>query len=275
MASARSLTSTNQFLNGSQELSGFYAGKSGYSPDAGATLVSAVQQENRELLVVVLGCETGKSYEDTAFLVHYLTEDAEPVSLYGGCVTGIYSEGFSVSAVSSYAIKKGMVAYWTVEGGQDDIVWAEAALQDGMLSALLPAENGLYQVVIEGRDAQDVTLSRESFFVLMTGRQLSAGFQEWDGRLWMILPNGGCSQGWFENNINQCYSNENGLWKEGILALNGVYYYFKDYQLQRGWLSVGGNTYYGLASGELATGAMMIDGIWRNFDGDGRLLGLD
>lgn len=272
LAAERAITTTNQFLNGGRSLSGVYAGKTGFTQNAGYTLVTAAEQNGRNLLVTVLGSENGKNYDDTAFLLGYLVNDASVGNVYGCQVDGMDANGFSVAAYTTNAIKKALVAYWTVENGQDDIVWIDASLSENVMRAYVPAQQGLYMVSMVGRNEADETISQEVFYVLMSGQKLEPGFQSWNDKLWMILPNGGCAYGWYEDNVNHCYVDENGLWQEGILHRGNTFYYIKDYQLQTGWQQIEGNQYYALPCGDLVTGKILLDQVWHEFDENGRLI---
>lgn len=272
LAAERAITTTNQFLNGSRSLSGVYAGKTGFTQNAGYTLVTAVEQNGRKLLVTVLGSESGKNYDDTAFLLGYLTNDASVGNVYGSQVDGMDANGFSVAAYTTNAVKKALVAYWTVENGQDDIVWVDANLSENVMRAYVPAQQGLYMVSMVGRNEADETISQEVFYVLMAGQRLESGFQTWNDKMWVILPNGSCAYGWYEDNINHCYVDENGVWQEGILRRGNTSYYIKDYQLQTGWQQIDGNQYYALPCGDLVTGKIWLDQVWHEFDESGRLI---
>jgi D-alanyl-D-alanine carboxypeptidase len=268
----RHLTSTNQYLNGAVSLDGVYAGKSGWTSEAGATLVTAVQRENQNLLVVVLGSERGKNYADTNYILDYYAGASSPSSVCSASTIEMDSDGFTVSATVSDSICQSKIAYWTNEYGQDDIVWLDVPVKDGVISAHVSCAPGLYTVSLLGYDADLNVLAQDDLTVLMCGYQMKPGLNDWNGARWAILENGACQLGWYEDGQWACYGDESGLMQEGFLDLGTTKYYLKDYQVQRGWLTVDGKTYYGLASGELVTGQVVIDGEMRCFDEDGTLV---
>lgn len=269
LTSERTLTVTNQFLNGTSELDGVYAGKTGYTPNAGATLVTVLCQDGRNLLITVLGSEVGKSYEDTEALAAYVSTGEQGNSLYAVQVSEQEESGFTVTARVSPSVTSGQVAVWTKENGQDDIVWLDAAVSDGILTAAVSVSPGLYEMAVIGKNDSTGEEVQQVVAALATGEAPESGFYDWDGKKWMIEENGTCSQGWFEDNVNHCYSDENGLFREGKLKVGGNLYFFEDYQLVSGWVEEDGNRYYALPTGVLATGQILIDGTWENFREDG------
>ncbi|MGN0299469.1 MAG: serine hydrolase [Lachnospiraceae bacterium] len=272
LVASRELTSTNQFLNGSQSLEGVYAGKTGFTFNAGYTLLTAVELNDKNILVAVLGCDSGKNYDDTRFLLNTIVGDVPYGNVYGSYVKAMNTDSFVVSAQVSSQVSVGSIAYWTEENGQDDIVWLnDVAIENGCMEAEISAGAGLYKVALIGKDEKETTLSQEIITVLMSGEQQPVGSYIWNDRQWRILRNGTCALGWYEDNTNYCYAGTDGLFETGIFTLGSTSYYFENYQMQSGWVNWEGNTYYALPCGDLVTGKILIDGVWKEFDESGRL----
>lgn len=269
LTGARNLTVTNQFLNGTYALSGVYAGKTGYTPNAEATLVTAMEQNGRNLLITVLGSEVGKSYEDTEALASYVATSEQTDSLYGVRISEQNAEGFTVTANVSPYITSGQIAIWSKENGQDDVRWLDATVSDGTLRAFVSAQPELYDMAVIGKNESTGKEVQQVVTVLVSGEAYGSGFYDWNGKKWMIEANGTCSQGWFEDNVNHCYSDGNGLFQEGVLQVGENRYFFRDYQIVSGWIEDGEKRYYALPTGVLATGRIFLRGMWENFDENG------
>ncbi len=100
-----------------------------------------------------------------------------------------------------------------------------------------------------------------------------------DGKLWYFDDHGYTRSGIVELDGEKYFFNENGNLKKGLVEHEGKKYYFETKDghnreaMVYGFITVNGDTYYFGDDGAAVTGETFINGVYYNFDSNGRLIG--
>lgn len=281
LTDARVMQAGHQMVNGSIPLEGVYAGKTGYTVEAGWNLVTAASHGGRTLIAVTLRSDEGQNYEDTKTILSYVydridgNESSPRPSLYDPRVERMSGDSFTVSWHAGNGISHVECPVWTQENGQDDLVWQEGEILGDRV--YLTVENdahggayGGYQLQAIGYNPQgEQTVSSVS--ILFSGEETAAGgITEWNGNRYYVKENGLLALGFLETEDGAYYLDPStGVMQTGWLVQNTTYFLGEDGTVQTGWLEQDGKTYYLKPSGDMAVGLQKIDGRIYSFGDDG------
>ena len=109
---------------------------------------------------------------------------------------------------------------------------------------------------------------------LKTGK-MKTGWQKIDEKWYFFRSSGVMATGWVNCGTDWYYLNGKGIMQKGWTKVGNSYYYLDPDTgiMYRGWLKQDNNWYYLDSSGQMATGAVMIDGKRHSFSSSGVWLG--
>lgn len=272
LAGERVMRAGHQMVNGSVPMEGVFAGKTGYTANAGWNLVTAADHSGRTLIAVTMRSDEGQNYEDTKTILSYaydLVDGKEPTprpSLYDPRVERVSEQSFTVSWQKGGQVSRVQCPVWTQENGQDDLIWQEGEILGDRVYLTVEKEAhggayGGYQLQAIGyNDREEQTVSAVQF--LFTSEETQArGVTEWEGNRYFVKENGFLASGFLETEGKAYYLDpETGKMQTGWLVQNTTYFLGDDGQMRTGFVEVDGNTYYFKPSGDMATGLQKIGG---------------
>ena len=281
----RPMTSGHAMLNGSYsaDVPGVFAGKPGYSPEAGWTLVTAAEREGHRLIAVVMHCGEGCSYPDTELLLTAAQEKLAGRQIPGGArvfnpeVSAYGPDGFTVSwQVGPDAVRADFPVW--IEYDETDAMTRDALQITGDTVSCrvdLDAHGGkkcVHTVQAYVYDASG-TAQISTVKVLAGLPALPAGFTDWDGGRFYVREDGTVALNWAELPEGAFHFDYlTGRMDTGWIDSGQARFWLgDDGRVHTGWQEIGGSRYYFFAPGDMVTGNAVIDGIGRSFGADGKL----
>lgn len=262
-------------VNGTRAVNGVYAGKSGNTRNAGATLVTAVSREGKDLYVCTMHSDDKQSYEDTENLIEYAyaSMKGEPYQGKVIChdirIKSVDEKGMTFSfSIGNPAVSARMV-YWDMAKGTDSAKFLDLPAPEAHMEKYIEFPHpGAYnvQVFATGVRGEEYGKTEAVFF---TGKPLEPGMMQYNGCMYVIDDNGMLTTGTAET-ADGIYS----IYSDGSVGhgfVGGRFYAGADGRIVTGWIEVNGEKFYCQADGRLATGRMIIDGTVYTFNENGAL----
>lgn len=279
---SRSLRMGHMMVNGDYPVDGAYAGKTGFTLNAGYTMVTAVRRDGRSLIAVTLGSSYGSNYADMESVIEYgfsrMTGTAygEKPAAYRPKLVAMDGNSFSLECQASPGAASVKFAVWSEANGQDDLIWYDCMLDETTAVVTIPLsdhnqETGRYQAACYVSDAAGNTTGISINF-LITGGNMETGVVTYDGNAYYINDDGRLCTGFIESPSGNYYADSEGRLQTGITGeencrtLAGA-----DYKIIDGFGEWDGHTYYVQKSGQLMTGHCVIGGKGYLFDEQGVL----
>lgn len=266
----RELSMGHGMVNGSRPVEGAYAGKTGFTLNAGYTMVTAAKRNGRGLIAVTLGSRYGSNYEDMETVIEFGfsringTEYTPRPAAYYPRLAEMNEDGFTLKFNVSENPAGVQCAVWSTANGQDDIVWYDCGVNETLATAHIPMadhgyETGRYEAhcfVTDAAGNQAVVPIQ----LLVTGRNLEKGVVQYAGNAYYVGEDGRLRFGFIESPEGCFYADSEGRLQTGITGtdecktLAGA-----DYRIAEGFIDWEGHTYYVQKSGELMTGRCSIN----------------
>ncbi len=280
---SRTLRMGHMMVNGDYPVDGVYAGKTGFTLDAGYTMISAVRRGEYNLIVVTLGSGYGSNYADMETAIEYgmsrisgTAYVAKPAA-YRPKLVSMDGSSFTLECQVSTGAASVKYAVWSEAEGQDDLVWYDCSIEETTALATVPladhgGQTGRYQaacyVTDETGNSTGITIH-----LLITGQNLQKGIVTYDGNAYYIEDDGRLAFGFIESEEGNYYADSEGRLQTGITGeencktLAGA-----DYKIIDGFGEWEGQTYYVQKSGQLMTGHAAIQNKGYLFSEQGVLL---
>ncbi|MBR3437072.1 MAG: serine hydrolase [Lachnospiraceae bacterium] len=280
---ARTIRTGHAILRGEIKNNGAYAGKSGWTVGANATLVTAYERGGQRLYICTMNSDEKLHFVDTANLADKAYDilqgrSTAPIALiHDLTVSSANDSGITVSWIYGNGVVKGRAVVMDHMDGPESAQFTDfGAVSQGASSAEFHlSAPGIYLIQIFGSNVR----GQESVafgYVLFTGQ-------------------GKPESGVFTYNHHDYWVNRRGFILCGVIeAASGVYYgdmerfylIYEDFvnsdgiiyyagpqgKIVKGWQTIHGKTYYFQADGRRATGLLTIDGQTREFSSEGVLL---
>ena len=266
---SRALRMGHMMVNGDYPVDGVYAGKTGFTLNAGYTMVTAVRRGEHNLIAVTLGSTYGSNYADMETVMEYgmsrvsgTAYTAQPAA-YSPKLTAMDETSFTLTCQVSAGAASVKYAVWSEAGGQDDLIWYDCLVDETLASVTVPLANhggqtGRYQAACYVTDAAGNSVGI-TIHLLITGQNLQKGVVTYGGNAYYIEDDGRLSFGFIESEEGSYYADSEGRLQTGITGeencktLAGT-----DYKIVDGFGEWDGQTYYVQKSAQLMTGHCVI-----------------
>lgn len=282
-APARTFRTGHEILRGEVKNNGAFAGKSGWTVGANATLVTAYERAAQKIYVCTMNSDEKMHFIDTANLA-----DKAYDKLQGGktamlplvhdlTVTRADASGVEISWAFGEDVTSGRVVCMNhAEGPASARIVSLGNVQDRKMSMEFTLdEPGIYLFQVFGtnaRGAENVCLG----YVLFTGEgKPDSGVFTYNRRDYWINRRGFVLRGIIEASSGVYYGDPDQFYlyyEEFVKADGHVYYAGPQGRIVKGWQTIYDKTYYFQADGRRVSGDMIIDGELREFSEDGVLL---
>ena len=282
-APARTFRTGHAILRGEIKNNGAFAGKSGWTVGANATLVTAYERAGQKIYVCTMNSDEKLHFIDTANLADKAYDmlkggNTAPLALiHDLAVTQADANGITVSWSYGSGVVKGRAVLIDNAAGTSSAEFTDfGAVTPGPHTMNIPLQSpGIYLVQIFGSNAR----GQENVcfgYVLFTGQgKPDSGVFTYNRRDYWVSRKGFIQRGVIEAASGVYFGDMNHFYLiyEDFVSSDGIVYYAGPQgKLIKGWQTVGSKTYYLQADGRKVTGPMIIDGERREFSDDGVLL---
>ncbi len=274
---SRILKMGHMMVNGDIPVNGVYAGKTGFTLQAGYTMVTAARRDGHSLIAVTLGSTYGSNYGDMEAVIEYgfacmsgADYQAAPHA-YTPRLAELDENHMTLQCQVNRGATDVKYAVWSLANGQDDLVWYDCTVEENTATAYIPLsdhnyETGRYEAAcyVTNEEGQQSGISID---LLVTGRNLERGMVSYGDSMYYINEDGRVKFGFIETLDGNFYADSEGRLQMGVTGdedcktLTGA-----DYRIIDGFGEWEGHTYYVQKSGELMTGRCAIDGKGYLFD---------
>ncbi len=268
---SRLLSMGHKMVTGEYPAEGVYAGKTGFTLNAGYTMVTAVRRGGHNLIAVTLGSSYGSNFSDMEQVIEYGmskisgTPYAAKPGAYRPRLTAMDETGFTLDCQVSAGAAEVKYAVWSEAGGQDDIIWYDCLLDDTTASVTVPLANhggqtGRYQAACYVYDGAGNSAGI-TIHLLITGGNLQKGVVTYGGNAYYIEDDGRLAFGFIESGDGCYFADSEGRLQTGITGepgrktLAGT-----DYKIVDGFGEWEGQTFYVQKDARFMTGHCVIDG---------------
>ena len=282
-APARTFRTGHAILRGEYKNSGAYAGKSGWTVGANATLVTAYERVGQKIYVCTMNSDEKLHFIDTVNLadkaydlIQGSTTAPSPL-IHDMTVTQANASGLTVSWGYGNGVVKGRAVLMdTVDGVQSAQYFDFGPVSQGprTMEFQLNAP-GIYLIQIFGSNArgqENVSVG----YVLFTGQgKPDSGVFTYNRRDYWVSRRGFILRGVIETAGGVYYGDMNNfylIYEDFINTDGNTYYAGPQGKLIKGWQTRGSRTYYFQADGRRAAGQIIIDGELREFSENGVLV---
>ena len=282
-ASPRTFRTGHAILRGEYKNNGAYAGKSGWTVGANATLVTAYERVGQKIYVCTMNSDEKQHFIDTVNLadkaydlIQGSTTAASPL-IHDMTVTQANASGLTVSWAYGNGVVKGRAVLMdTVDGVQSAQYFDFGPVSQGprTMEFQLNAP-GIYLIQIFGSNArgqENVSVG----YVLFTGQgKPDSGVFTYNRRDYWVSRRGFILRGVIETAGGVYYGDMNNfylIYEDFINTDGNTYYAGPQGKLIKGWQTRGSRTYYFQADGRRAAGQIIIDGELREFSENGVLV---
>ena len=281
-APARTMKSGHLILRGEIKNKGAFAGKSGWTIGANATLVTAYERSGQKIYVCTMNSDERMHFIDTVNLADRAydklkgTKTALAPLIHDLTVTRADSQGVTVTWSYGEGVVKGRTVLMNNAIGPSSALFTDLGqVSQGTREKTFEiSEPGIYQIQVFGQNAlgvEDICFG----YVLFTGegRPDSGVFTRQNHDYW-VNRRGFILRGIIEAPSGVYYGDENNfiLHYDSFVPSDGnVYLIGPQGKAVRGWQTINGKKYYLQADGRLATGRIIVEGVVRTFTADGVL----
>ncbi|MBO7364681.1 MAG: serine hydrolase [Lachnospiraceae bacterium] len=272
----RTITMGHLMVTGDYSVPGVFAGKTGSTPDAGATLLTAVKRDGKTFYICTMGSDEGYQYEDTANLIsasyglYRGTEPSFPTLVHNLAVVSEDPSGVTFSCDIDHAFTAARAVYWNSDIGTGQATFLNLDARPGrntFRANITTPGPYVVQVFATRPDGTEAVIVQSYLF---TGRRKSEELAEVGGDLYYVNANGFLKTSGVETKNGCYYAESDGRIQKGFVG--GRFYAGADGKIVTGWFTDNGTRYYAQQDGRIATGHIVIDGIRRSFSEAGALL---
>lgn len=268
---SRTLRMGHMMVNGDYPVEGVYAGKTGFTLNAGYTMVTAVRRGEHNLIVVTLGSSYGSNFSDMETVIEYGmsrisgTVYAAKPAAYRPRMVAMDETGFTLDCQVSTGAASVKYAVWSEAGGQDDLIWYDCLVDETTASVTVPLANhggqtGRYQAACYVTDVAGNSAGI-TIHLLITGQNLQKGVVTYNGNAYYIEDDGRIAFGFIESEGGNYFADSEGRLQTGITGEEGCKTLAgADYKIIDGFGEWNGQTYYVQKSAQLMTGHCVIQG---------------
>ena len=274
---SRTLKMGHMMVNGENSVDGVYAGKTGFTLQAGYTMVTAAKRAGKSLIAVTLGSTYGSNYADMEAVIEYGfanlfgTEYQSMPHAYTPRLVELDETHMLLQCQVNRGAAQVQYAVWSLENGQDDLTWYDCTVEETTATAYVPLadhynETGRYEaacyVTDESGQQSGITID-----LLVTGRNLERGMVSYGDDKYYLDEDGRVQFGFIESPDGNFYADSEGKLQIGVAGdeqektLTGP-----DYRIIDGFGEWEGQRYYVQKNGTLMTGRCAIDGKGYLFD---------
>ncbi len=273
---ARGVYMGHNMVNGTIVCEGVYAGKSGNTGKAKATLLTAVSRGGKDLYVCTMHSDDAQSYEDTENLIEYAYAMMKGETYQGKVichnieVKSVDASGITFSFEIGNPATSARMVYWDMAKGTADAKFIDLTGVSGKMEKHIDFPHaGAYNVQVFATGVRGEEYGR-TVAVFFTGSALEAGMMQYNGCSYIIDEKGMLMTGTVQTD-DGFYS----IYSDGSVGhgfVGGRFYAGADGKIVTGWIEVNGTKYYCQADGRLATGRMVIGGTLYTFAENGALI---
>ncbi len=282
-APARTFRTGHEILRGEVKNNGAFAGKSGWTVGANATLVTAYERAGQKIYVCTMNSDEKMHFIDTANLAdraYNILQGGKTVLLpliHDLTVAEAGESGIRISWSYGEDVTHGRVVVLNNDEGPSSArITNISRVTDRKASMEIAMQSpGIYLIQVFGanaRGAENVCLG----YVLFTGEgKPDSGVFSYNRRDYWVNRRGFVMRGIIEASSGVYYGDPDKffLYYEELVKADGhVYYAGPQGRIVQGWQTIRDKTYYFQADGRRVTGEMIIDGELREFSDDGVLL---
>ena len=282
-APARTFQTGHQILRGDIKNNGAFAGKSGWTIGANATLVTAYQRAGQKIYVCTMNSDEQLHFVDTANLADKAYDILKGTAttplplIHDLTVSSADAGGITVSWSYGSGVVKGRAVLIDNSIGTAAAEFTDfGAVSQGPQSMRIPLNNaGIYLVQIFGSNArgqENVAFG----YVLFTGQgKPDSGIFTFNRRDYWVNRRGFIQRGVIEAASGVYFGDMNHFYLiyEDFVNTDGqVYYAGAQGKLLSGWQTIGGKMYYFQADGRRVSGKYIIAGELREFSDSGVLV---
>lgn len=282
-APARTFRTGHQILRGEIKNNGAFAGKSGWTVGANATLVTAYQRAGQKIYVCTMNSDEQCHFIDTVNLAD------KAYDMLKGTTTTLYPLVHDLTVTSADA--SGITVSWSYGNG---VVKGRAVLIDNAVGTST-AEFTDFGAVSQGPRSMDIPLASPGIYLIQIFGSNARGQESVAFGYVLFTGEGKPDSGVFTFNRRDYWVSRRGFIQRGVIeAASGVYFgdmnlfylIYEDFvttdglvyyagpqgKLLSGWQTIGSNTYFFQADGRRVSGKYIIAGELREFSDSGVLL---
>ena len=280
----RHTTVGHEMLSGICPSEGAFAGKTGWTVGANATLSTAYERDGKRLYVITMNSDEKLQYNDTDALAEasyqLLAGKEAPVlkpRIYDAVAETLEDGEMKIRFRVAGEAERTLAIFWNNAVGNAGAVKLDlGSPEDGSLSfTFTPGAPGLYTLQLFAY-AENGLESGRAFYFLYSGSPLPRNsMTAFDGGSYFLDANGFLRAGMIELQNESYFADPETLclqYAKMVESGENSYYVTSSGTLYTGWLDLGDSSYYFQPDARMAKGRCIIEGELYEFDQNGALL---